>query len=129
MLKHQPELLKLCELVYHANGSIRGKLAIRPEDFRWLDQLYVKLTQENGELKQFVLRQAVRGPAHCTDCAADAKRYCGSHTRSIGRKTGSADSVRFLESLSNVFFQMALKENRLEGVAEIPFVSRSYNVG
>ena len=54
-VKHQPELLKLCELVYHANGSIRGKLAIRPEDFRWLDQLYVKLTQENGELKQFVL--------------------------------------------------------------------------
>ena len=38
-VKHQPELLKLCELVYHANGSIRGRLAIRDEDFEWLDQL------------------------------------------------------------------------------------------
>ena len=35
----------------------------------------------------------------------------------------------FWNLLSNVFFQMALKENRLEGVSEIPFVSRSYNVG
>ena len=64
--KHQPELLKLCELVYHANGSIRGRLAIRDEDFEWLDQLYVRLTQENGPLRQFVL------PAGCEGACANA---------------------------------------------------------
>ena len=63
-VKHQPELLKLCELVYHANGSIRGRLAIRDEDFEWLDQLYVRLMQENGPLRQFVL------PAGCEGACA-----------------------------------------------------------
>ena len=129
-VKHQPELLKLCELVYHANGSIRGRLAIRDEDFEWLDQLYVRLMQENGPLRQFVL------PAGCEGaCALHVLR---SRCKAVLRIADAIDReekpvpvilLDFWNLLSNVFFQMALKDNRLEGVSEIPFVSRSYDVG
>ena len=129
-VKHQPELLKLCELVYHANGSIRGRLAIRDEDFEWLDQLYVRLTQENGSLRQFVL------PAGCEGaCALHVLRSrCKAVLRiayAIDREEKPVPAILldFWNLLSNVFFQMALKENRLEGVSEIPFASRSYDVG
>lgn len=105
-------------------------LAIRDEDFEWLDQLYVRLMQENGPLRQFVL------PAGCEGaCALHVLRSrCKAVLRiayAIDREEKPVPAILldFWNLLSNVFFQMALKENRLEGVSEIPFVSRSYNVG
>ena len=86
--------------------------------------------QENGPLRQFVL------PAGCEGaCALHVLR---SRFKAVLRIAYAIDReekpvpailLDFWNLLSNVFFQMALKENRLEGVSEIPFVSRSYNVG
>ena len=88
------------------------------------------LTQENGPIRQFVL------PAGCEGaCALHVLR---SRCKAVLRIAYAIDReekpvpvilLDFWNLLSNVFFQMALKENRLEGVSEIPFVFRSYDVG
>ena len=126
--KHQPELLKICELVYHANGSLRGRLAVKQKDFDWLSALYDRLVEENGPCKMFVLPAGSRGA-----CSLHVLR---SRCKAILRIAYAIDReeqevpqliLDFFNCLSNVFFQMALKENRLEQVEEIPFVSESYD--
>ena len=131
-VKHQPELLKLCELVYHANGSIRGRLAIRNQDL--------------GVARSAVCpsRRRKTDPSRVLRAAGWLRGACVPHVRPASRRKAvlriayaidpeekpvSTILLDFWNLLSNVFFQMALKENRLEGVSEIPFVSRSYNVG
>ena len=126
--KHQPELMKICELVYHANGSIRGRLAVSQQDFDWLSDLYERLTEENGPCRHFVLPSGCEGA-----CALHVLRSrCKAILRiayAIDREEKKVPSLilDFFNCLSNVFFQMALKENRMEHVEEIPFVSRSYD--
>lgn len=125
--QQKEELIQLAQLLYHANGSIRGKLAIFDEDVNWLNELYERLIEENGQLHSFVV------PAGCLGaCALHVLR---SKTKAVVRlayaikreeKPVASVLLDFLNLLSNVFFQMALKENRLEQVEEIPFVSRSY---
>ncbi len=123
-VKHNPELAQLTELIYHCNGSIRGKLAIQESDFLWLNQLYDQLLEP---IHQFVVPQGSLGACWLHRLRTEAKAAVRLAYQ-IEREGHPVPQrlLDFLNLLSNVYFQMALRENRQENVAEIPFVSRSY---
>lgn len=126
-VKHH-DLSKLVELVYHANGSMRAKIAISEEDIQYLNQLYDDTLKQVGACKYFVLPQGSIGACHL---------HClRSKTKSIIRLIHQIDQEEnrekryilhdFFNLLSNIFFLMALVENKNENVEEMQFISKSY---
>lgn len=125
-IKHidKKELEHLIELVYHANGSIRGKLAITEEDLSWVASLYDKYNQE---LKMFVLPDGCIGASHLHVLRSNCKQIVRLIV--LIQKEGITVNeliYNLFNLLSNTFFQMALYENRLENIPEVEFKSKSY---
>lgn len=121
------ELLQLCELVYHCNGSIRGKFAIEEKDLLWLNEVYEKYLALNGETRMFVVPAGSKGACWLHHLRVEAKQ-CVRLAYRIEQE-GIAVKQRlldFLNLLSNVFFQMALYENKQNNIQEVPFHSKSY---
>ena len=114
-------------LCYHANGSVRGKLAITEEDLQWLSDVYddyVKLTGDTT--KQFVLPQGNGAASALHVARSDAKKsYRALHKVSEEREVPEI-LFSFLGLLANVCFVMAVYVNQLNGIIEIPFESKSY---
>lgn len=127
-VKHCDELAWLAQLVYHCNGSIRGKLAISNEDYIALNAMYECYVKQLGPIKMFVLPHGSKGACWLHHLRVQAKA-CVRLAYKI-EKEGIQVEARLLDTLnllSNVLFQMALWENFKEGVVEIPFVSKSYD--
>lgn len=118
------ELTHLIELVYHANGSVRGKMAITKEDFCWLETIYDKYNQS---LKIFVLPDGCVGATYLHVLRSNSKMIVRLLV-AIQKEGIEVDSLlyNFFNLLSNTFFQMALFENERDSVTEIEFVSKSY---
>ncbi len=124
----QFDLGPLVELVYHANGSMRGKVAITDSDMDKLISMEQRLQEQLGPWKDFVLPQGSLGASHL--------HLLRSRAKSIVRILYRADQEPgreklpiihdFWNTLSNLLFLMALLENRAEGVDEKVFVSKSY---
>ena len=121
------ELLHCVELIYHCNGSIRGRLAIEEEDLKWLNELYENLSQQ-VQIKSFVVPQGCKAAIGLHRLRVMAKACvrlaykCEKEGKRVDRRL-----LDFLNILSNVFFYMALIENQRAQVEEIPFVSKSYD--
>lgn len=114
-------------LAYHANGSVRGKLAITDDDLAWLDGVYDDFVARGGEdLKQFVLPQGHEAATSLHICRSEAKKsYRALHQVSEERDVPDI-LFNFLGLLANVFFVLSVEANKRKGVAEIPFISKSY---
>lgn len=119
------QLVRLQELVYHANGSVRGKMALEEADLLWL----------HGECERPSVRR--RGefvlPAGCAAGAALHVARCQgkSVTRLLYkmRQQGIAVPERVIEFanlVANVLFFWALDVNAEQGFSEIVFISKSY---
>lgn len=125
-IKHikQQDLRMLIELVYHANGSIRGACAIKEEEFYRLHQIYEAY---HIELHHFVLPDGCIGASWLHVLRADTKAAVRLMYR-IKQEGHPVDKrlLDFMNLLSNTFFMMALYENREEQHAETMFISRSY---
>lgn len=125
-IKHikQQDLHTLIELVYHANGSVRGACAIKEEEFHQLHQIYEAY---HIEMRHFVLPDGCIGASWLHVLRADTK----AAVRLLYRITQEGHPVDkllldFMNLLSNTFFMMALYENQKEQHAETVFISRSY---
>ncbi|MEG0076691.1 ATP:cob(I)alamin adenosyltransferase [Anaerorhabdus sp.] len=126
-VKHS-DLSRLVELIYHANGSMRAKMAIEEEDINYLTNLYDEILNKIGSCKYFVLPQGSLGASylHCLR----------SKTKAIIRIIHKIDQEEarekrpilhdFFNLLSNIFFLMALVENKGEHIEEKQFTSKSY---
>lgn len=125
-VKHikQEDLQKLIELVYHANGSIRGNCAIGEKEFSYLHGLYEKYFVE---MRQFVIPDGCIGAAQLHVLRADCKAIIRIMTR-IQQEGHDVPEIiwDFMNLLSNTFFMMCLYENKHENFTERSFVSRSY---
>lgn len=121
------DLLIIQPLAYHANGSVRGKLAITEEDLRWLSNRYDQYVHYCGEaIKQFLLPQGCMVASLLHVCRSEAKKsYRALHKVSEEREVPDI-LFQFLGLLANVFFVMAVYANQLAGIEEIPFESKSY---
>ncbi len=125
-VKHIKELDKLVELIYHCNGSIRGKLAITTDDFNWLSEIYEQYQQLAG-VNYFVVPSGSVGACHLHHCRVLTKS-CVRLAYKIEKEGIRVDKLlfNFLNLLSNTLFMMALVENKKNNIDEIPFISKSY---
>ncbi len=124
---HIDELDKLVYLIYHCNGSIRGKLAIDMQDYLWLCDVYEKYLSKVGNTTKFVLPQGCIGACHLHVLRAKTKSVVRIAYQ-IEDEGIRVDNILldFLNLLSNTFFIMALYENKCQEVEEVEFVSKSY---
>lgn len=62
-------------LAYHANGSVRGRLAVEQSDLDWLNSIYDEFVSRAGEaIKQFVLPQGHLAATSLHLCRSEAKK-------------------------------------------------------
>ena len=122
------ELLKLDELIYHMNPSLRTFLSITEEDVQWLNsRLEVMLTENKGRCNRFVLPAGTPRACLAHVMRTDGKklvRMLYRHAQSGGRVEDRL--FDFANLVSGYFFQLALWLNAQDGFEEIPFVSRNY---
>ncbi|MGN7408042.1 hypothetical protein [Sporosarcina sp. SAFN-010] len=125
--KVHTDLRWLQPLAYHLNGSVRGKLAISPEDLQRLSDIYDEYVEELGELiEQFVLPQGTHAATVLHVCRSEAKKSVRAlHKVSLEREVPEI-LFDFAQLMANVLFVMAVYTNKAQGCDEIPFVSKSY---
>lgn len=125
-VKHirKEDMTRLIELIYHANGSIRGKCAIQQEEVQELNALYHEYFIE---MKQFVLPDGCIGASYLHKARADVKAVIRI-LYEIKREGYEIQPTLFdfMNLLSNTCFMMCLYENKHEHVDEQIFVSKSY---
>lgn len=120
----QDDLRDLIELIYHANGSIRGKCAIQKEEVERLHKMYDTYFVD---MKQFVIPDGCIGASHLHVLRSKSKAIIRIMTRIQQEGHVIEQSLlNFMNLLANTFFMMCLYENAHEGVEERVFVSRSY---
>jgi len=121
------DLLAILPMAYHVNGSVRGKLAVTEDDLTWLSDRYdFYVSHVKDEIQNFVLPQGIEAATTLHLCRSEAKKsYRVLHKVSEEREV-PAILFDYLGLLANVFFVMAVYMNQHAGIAEIPFISKSY---
>ena len=122
------DLSKLQPLVYHLNGSIRGKLAVTDEDLLWLLSRYhhyQALTQ--GLVTGFVLPRGPQPVPHLHLARSQAKKAIRTMVR-VEQEGKVIPQIlpRFCNVLCNFFFVLTIYINDKLGVPFEAFKSKSY---
>ena len=126
----RPELLRVAELVYHANPTLRTRWTVTDEEVGWLCERVNALVEESkakGLCNLFVLPQGCEEA--CLAHVLRVKAKC--LVRLIYRHVQQGHSVPealldFANLLSGYYFNLALILNDRAGVKELPYVSRNY---
>ena len=128
--KIQEELLSICELLYHANPSLRTKVTLTKKEIEWLNTLFYRLREEtSGKCSMFLLPQGSHGA-----CLAHVLRsMCNEAVRMIYRHDEAGHITDpllydFFNLLSGYFYALALKLNKSADIQEFEFVSRNYEI-
>ncbi len=123
------DLLYLCEMAYHLNGSVRGEMAISQQDLQRLSDLYDTYVNEvDEEIRTFLLPQGCYAATVLHTCRSEAKKSVRAlHKVSLEQKVDNL-LFKYAHLLANVLFVMAVYVNKCEGVKEIPFISKSYGL-
>lgn len=122
------DLADLQPLVFHVNGSIRGRMALSEVDLQWLQD---RLTHHRARLRQppvgFVLPRG-RAPVPQLHLARSAAKKAIRWMVRVEQEGKTVDPLlpRFCNMMCNYFFVLTLTINERRGVAEVPFHSRSY---
>lgn len=120
----QNDLLQLIEMIYHANGSIRGVCAINEQQLLALRSLYDTYFIS---MDRFVLPDGCIGASYLHVLRAETKAIIRvMHRIQREGKAVNAALFDFMNLLSNTFFMMCLYENAHDGFTEREFISRSY---
>lgn len=120
-------LKEIQPLAYHANGSVRGRLAITLEDLAWLDGIYDDFVARAGEaVKQFVLPQGNLSATALHTCRSEAKKSYRTLHKVSEEHDVPEILFQLLGLLANVLFVLSIEVNKFTKVAEIPFISKSY---
>ena len=120
---------KLQPLVFHLNGSIRGRLAISEQDLDWLKTCYHQRQEEVKEhLSGFVLPRGKAPVGELNQCSSQTKQAIRWMVRLQREEEVEVPDVlsRFANLLCNYFFVCTMVINRRRGEKEIPFESKSY---
>lgn len=121
------DLRYLQPMAYHLNGSVRGKIAVTEEDLALLSTMYDKYVAEvEEEISHFVLPQGTHAATVLHVCRSEAKKSVRAlHKVSLERDVPE-HLMDYAGLLANLLFAMAVYVNKQHGVAEIPFISKSY---
>lgn len=116
-------------MAYHVNGSVRGKLAVTEEDLKWLSSRYDFYVEQVGEeIKQFLLPQGCQAATFLHICRSEAKKSYRALHKVSEEKEVPEILFDYLGLLANVFFVMAVYTNKMHGMEEVPFISKSYPI-
>ena len=122
------DLAQMQPLAFHANGSLRGRLAVGEDDITWLKaRLAHWRAQPGGTLDHFVLPRGAQ-PVPFLHLGRSA---CKKAIRALVRVEAEGRQVpmevpRLLNVLCNVLFALTLVINHRRGLDEVPFDSLSY---
>lgn len=124
-IKHieKEDLLFLCETIYHANGSIRGKNAIDENRFKKVEAIYKKY---ETTYKEFYLPVGCIGASYLHVLRSECKNIVRWIVKIQKEKEVDKNIYELFNLLSNLFFVMTLYENKKENTEEIIFHSLSY---
>ena len=128
-----PDLDRLQALALHANGSIRGKLAIVEADLEWLHLRYDHYrqeieTREPDRLKNFVLPRGLAPVPELHQARSTAKKALRCLVRVEEEAEIPPEIPRLLNLLCNFCFLLTVLVNQRRGVAEPRFISQSYQL-
>jgi len=122
------QLLWICEILYHMSPALRKKATITIGDVARLEVMVSRLQDKVGErCKEFVLPQGSKEAS----LAHVLRVKCKSVVRLLYRHHHQGHEVEevlfdFINLLSGYFFFLSLKLNEMDGVDEVPYVSRNY---
>jgi ATP:cob(I)alamin adenosyltransferase len=130
------ELVKINELMYHINPSLRTKVTVTNDELRWLEERTEQLKRETRDsLNGFpgASKPVFVIPQGCTSAAHShiIRNKCKALVRLLSRYQQQGNNVAdllfdFINLYSGYFYYLALKLNKDEGVQETRFVSRVY---
>ncbi len=122
------ELLKVEELIYHSNPTLRTKLTLTEDEVIWLKKRVDYWNEETkGRCEQFVLPCGSKRASLAHVLRAEAKGLVRLLYR-YKENNHFVDNqlIDFMNLLSGYFFVIALELNNIDGVEEIPYKSRNY---
>lgn len=122
------ELLKICELVYHMNPSLRTFVSLTVEELKWLESSVLRLKKETeGRCDKFVLNQGCENACRSHIIRTKFKALVRMMYRYIQLDNEVPDILLdFANLFSGYFFYLALLLNKFNGIDEIEFISRNY---
>jgi ATP:cob(I)alamin adenosyltransferase len=122
------ELEKIATLVYHLNPCIRQDSRLEGYEIAWLYSRYnhyKENTKDRPTLFVLPAGSTLASVLHILRCKSKQLVRLLHHI--YESKVKIDDSIfDFTNVMANYFFVVALYANKLEGVQEIPFVSRVY---
>lgn len=122
------ELLRICELVYHINPSLRTFISVTKEELSWLEERTTYLHEKvKDRLELFVLTQGCESACQAHVLRSNFKAL----VRMLYRYNYEGNKVEdilydFANLLSQYFFFLALRLNEINGIEEIEYKSRNY---
>lgn len=124
------ELLRICEITYHVNPTLRTFFSVSKEEMTWLVEAKERLEAETKERYQrFVLTQGSRSACITHVIRTKFKeivRMVYRHVQAGNRVP--EELIDICNILSNYFFFLAMKLNQMDGVEEVEYQSRNYRV-
>lgn len=125
------ELEKLQPIIYHLNGSIRGRCAVTVEHHKWLLGRYAHHRDSVSDcLSGFVLPRGSSPVPELNSASSAAKVAIRLMVRLADEEGVEIPDVlhRFCNVLCNYYFTLTLVINRYRGLQELAFESASYRV-
>ena len=122
------ELLRICELVYHMNPTLRTRFTVTNEEIDWVrGALSEHRAAVAGRCDRFVLTQGSENACRAHLLRVASKELVRLLYRHLHQGHVVPEALLDLANLlSGYFFHLALRLNLLEGVDEIPYASRNY---
>lgn len=123
------ELEQLQPLVYHLNGSIRGRLAIQDQDHQWLLERYRAHKQiVSDRIDGFVLPRGSKPVGLLNQASSMSKEVIRWMVRIHKEEQKEIPEIlpKFANLLCNYFFVLTLRYNQVRDYKERPFQSKSY---
>lgn len=126
--ERREELLKIDELIYHANPSLRTFVSITAQEIEWLNGRVEQLRAETqGLCDRFVLPAGTPRACVAHILRTDGKKLVRMMYRYAHRGGRVEDALfDFVNLVSGYFFFLALWMNHEDGFEEVPFESRNY---
>lgn len=124
------DLERLQPLAFHANGSIRGRLAVEEEDLIWLGGRLKHYTAEvAGRNSGFVLPRGTVPVPQLHQARSASKKAIRALVRVDEEGISVPDVLpRLLNMLCNFCFVLTQVINQRRNVEEPAFISKSYTV-
>ena len=123
------ELETLQPLIYHLNGSIRGKCALTEAHLTWLRECYVRHRDTCVDnIAGFILPRGSSPVPQLNTASSTAKKAIRLMVRLYDEEKIEIPDVlhRFCHVLCNYLFTLTVVINKARGMIEVPFVSQSY---